>query len=308
MLPATSLWAEEVDRIVAVVNDEVITLSELEAEVATFLRAGQAPAAGQAELRRSLLAQLVDRKLAEQKAVELGITVTDAEVDQGIAQVMARHGLNREQLERDLVRMGRDMADYRQALRLSLLQKRLVDLEVRSRVVVTDQRVAQYYQEELAAEAMEPGYHVLLLGLGWAAGEEAAAREEVRERIRGLRRQIVGGELGFREAARRFSELSSAAEGGDIGVVDPTQMAESMRKVIEALPPGEVSEPVETPGGVQLVKVLRRRVAQGLELAPLEAIQEEVRELIFQQDLQRQFGRFLEELRGKAQIRILLEG
>ncbi len=304
--------AEVVDRVAAVVNDDIVTLSEVEEGVDDYVRSitrdeSAPPEIDRDQTRRQILTRLIDEKLVRQQAKKLAITVSDREVDQTIDQILARNQIGLESLKRDLARMGKTYDAFRANITDQLLQRKLVTYEVRSKVVVTDQRLKEYYEQKYGKEDDTLGYHVLQIGISWnkeVGGEQA--RQDARKRAEETRQMLLDGKQGFRGLAMSYSDLPSARDGGDLGVLKREEMAPYMRDTIVILKPGEISEVMETPVGYQFFKLLSYSEGETLKLAPYEAVRDEIEETVREEEIERQYGRWVNELRDKSYIKVLL--
>lgn len=304
--PVHSSATALMDRVVAVVNGEIITLSELEGEMTTigddFLR--EVPAGEQegarTEIRKQVLSGMVDRLLVEQQAARRGIFVDDREVDAAVAQIMADNGLSEAELGRELARAGTTMPHYRQQLQSQILQSRLINLEIRERIVIPESRIRRYYEENYRDGGGEQGYHLLQMGFTWGGGDDQA-RAEARQRALAAREQVrVGG--AFRELAQELSELPSATGGGDLGVFKEEEMSAEMQRHIPGLEPGGISQVIETARAYQFFKLLTANDGT----RPYEEVKDEIREILYNQDLEERFEKWVAALREDAYIRIML--
>ncbi len=305
--PATEL----VDRVVAVVNDEVITLSEVEEEgrdlFARILRdrmIGNLDRA-LAEARRQILASLIDKKLVEQRAKKLGVTVEEADIDMAMEQTAAANHMSLAAFEERLAAEGIDLARYREGLRWQVLQSKLIGLELQSRVVISEERIRQAYEQTYTPASIAEGYHLLQIGVRWG-GKSGRSREEARRLAVELRQRALAGEP-FTELARQYSELPSRERGGDVGTFAPDEMAAFMRAAILPLTAGEVSELVETPDQtVQFFQVLSVRKGDMVQPPPLDLVREQIAARLRDEELQRQFEIWVKKLRDEAYISQLL--
>ena len=244
-----------VDRVVAVVNDDVITLSELEKmgreyfeRIKTKAPAGEVDKALE-KAREEVLSSLIDKSIVRQQAKKLSITVEDAEIDTAIDQILARNNATVEDFRKELAEMNISEEEYRNNIRDQILQSKLISYEVRSRIVVIEADMQAYYQKEYTQEKGEGGYHVLQMGFTWrntVTLEKAGfdTKEAAREKAEEIRARVLDGES-FMELAKAYSNLPSAADGGDIGVFQKEEMAAYMKDVILAMHPGEISPIVE---------------------------------------------------------------
>ncbi len=305
LLPAPAS-AALMDRVVAEVNGEIITLSELEEEMATldedFLR--DVPP-GERErtsngTRRQILSGMIDRLLVEQQANRRGIYVGDREVDAALDQIREENGLSEEEFVRELERVGTSMAGYRQHLRSQILQSRLLNVEIRERIVIPETRIRRYYEDNYVDDGeQEQGYHILQIGFTWPDDADDQARAEARSRAVEARDQVVAG-ADFRKLARELSELPSASEGGDLGVFQKEEMAAEMQRHIPELEPGELTPVIEMARSYQFFKL-----HPGGDLL-YEDAREEIREKLYNQALEERFEKWVESLREDAYIRIML--
>lgn len=163
VLAASVASAEIVDRIVAVVNDEIITYSMLNEEFAPYekqIRAQNYPFAKEMEIRfrfrENLIERLVDQKLTEQEVKRLGITIADKEVDEAIERTKSMNSLTDEMLRTELKKNGMTMARYKQEMRQQLLKTRLIQYEVKSKIVITAEEIKEYYDRNKAELGNKP--------------------------------------------------------------------------------------------------------------------------------------------------------
>jgi peptidyl-prolyl cis-trans isomerase SurA len=305
-----------VDRVVAVVNDDVITLSELEKTGREYFQrirdkapAGEVDRALQ-KAREEVLSSLIDKSIVRQQAEKLSITVSDAEVDTAIDQLIARNNATMNDFIRELTAMHISEQDYRESLRDQILQSKVVNYEVRSRIVVIEDEIKEYYQKEYTQEKGESGYHLLQMGFTWRnsvslEGAGFDTQEAARKKAEEVRARVLDGES-FIELAKTNSNLPSAADGGDIGIFKKDEMAGYMKDVILAMHPGEISPIVETGNTFQFFKLLSIREGDVVVKAPYESVREEIRDILYRRKMEEQYKTWVKNLREKAYIKILL--
>ena len=317
--------AEVVDRIVASVNGEIITLRELDRRVEPLARVNNA-APGSAkldELRRQILQSMVDRILIMQEGKRQGVVISDRELDDSIKALMAERNLTPADLQRQILEKGGTMAFFREDLRADIVRQRLLAKEVHSRVVVTDEEIinflkAQGYTGSSAASGVsdqpppEGAVRVrnIYLGLPESAGENEV-RARLKEAAR-IKSEIEGG-MDFEKAAMKYSEDSNAAQGGDMGNIAWADMNERVRAALQGLRPGQVSPPIVLGTGVQLFQVVERETPvktsskkdeETLQIPAEE--KERIRQALTERKLQARFQEWVQELRGRAYIKISL--
>jgi len=301
--------AELVDRIVAIVNDDVITFSDLNREgAALFRRITQQAPPEQVQMallqaREEMLSNLIDKLIVEQRARKIGVTVDDAEVDSAVTRIIARNNTTPEKFRQQLELMGTSEKDYRELIRNQILQDRLVEYEIRSRVVVTEERMKEYYEKHYAEKTREEAYHILQIGISWK-DDSAEAKNAAKQRATEVREQAVAGE-DFRSLAKQHSDLPSAADGGDIGVFAKDEMSAVMKHIILNLKAGQISPIEETPAGYQFFKLLSDRGDINLQ-GSYDSVKEEIRKRLYEDDLNTHFQKWVKELREEAYIKNLL--
>jgi peptidyl-prolyl cis-trans isomerase SurA len=305
-----------VDRVVAVVNNDVITLSELEKAGREFFERikVQAPAAevdsALEKARGEVLSRLVDKFIVQQQAEKLSITVTEQEVDTAVDQILARNNATIEDFKKELAAMNISEQEYRENLRGQIVQSKLISYEVRSRIVIIEDDIKAYYEKEYTQEKGEGGYHILQMGFTWRNSvtlEKAGfdSKKAAGEKAEEIRARVLDGES-FAELAKAYSNLPSAADGGDIGLFKKDEMAAYMKDVILAMQPGEISPIVETGNAFQLFKLLSVREGDVVVKAPYESVREEIRDVLYRQKMEEQYKTWIESLREEAYIKILL--
>jgi len=312
-LVPSAFGADYVDRVVAVVNDDVITLSEVEKAGRNFFARirSQAPA-DEVEMslekgRKEVLNTLIDNMIAKQKAVELSITVDETEIDSAIELILARNNATLQDFRKELVLMNISEQDYRNDLRAQILQSKLIGSQVRSRIVVTEEDIKEYYQKEFTEEKGESGYNILQMGFSWNAENQVSSgeKEEARKTAEEIRNRVLAGES-FTELAKLYSSLPSAADGGSIGLIKKDDMAAYMRETVMAMHPGEISPIVETDNAFQFFKLLSVREGDLVVKAPYESVKDEIRDMLYRKKMEEQYAEWVKSLREQAYIEVML--
>lgn len=300
-----------VDRVVAVVNDDLITLSELEEEAAPTIAKIKAEApASQVDdaikkARLEILRGMIDHKLLLQRAADRQIEVSDAEVNSAMDNIMEQNNLTKEQFLQQLAAMGVSEEKYRVSLHDQILRSRLLAYEIKSKVVITNEQIEAYYRDKYIQNDVPDGYHILQFGSGWEDKGRSATQEEALKRADQLREMIISGE-NFNDIAKNYSDLPSGADGGDIGTFKKNELADYMWQAIKDLHPGEVSPVIETPAGYQFFKLLSKSSDGVIAQAPLENVKEEIRAKLYDQELKKKFEYWVKELRENSYIKELL--
>lgn len=313
LLGISTVSAELIDRSVAIVNDEIITLSEVNEMGQPLFRqaAAEVPAEKLEEVTEQIRAQvidkLVDKKLLLQEAAKMGVTVSDQEVDNAIKRILARNKLTKEQFTQELAGIGMTEKLYREDLKGQILQSKLVNYEVRSKVIITEEQIIDHYDLHYTDQVGEGGYYILQIGIGWGVKDKdgnMVTQEEARQRIEALHERAVKGEP-FKTLAKQYSTLPSAVDGGDLGIFQEEEMASFMRKAIIGLRPGEISDIVAAPDSYQFFTILSSQEGQIITKVPYESVKEEIREKLHQEKMQSLYEEWITSIRKKAYIKIL---
>jgi len=303
--------AEVVDRIVAVVNGEMITLSELNANLALVLKTQEvgksvdSQDADVQELRRQVLDKMINDILLEAEAERYEIEVSETEVQEYIDAFISENNLTRDQLKEYLAAQGMTLESYREKIKSNIVRSRLITAMVRRKAVVTDEEIEAYYEshkQELAGGLGMPEPGGLELSLIVFDSPETAAS---------VREQILAGQVSFAEAARQYSRGPAADQGGNLGSVQIPDLVPELRAVAEKLPPGQVSTPF-TLSGQPAIIVLKSKGSSPTPSAsaggapPLTEVKEQIRAILEEPKMEALFDEYTKRLRDQALIDIKL--
>lgn len=301
-LAARPAQAQVTNRIVAYVNDDVITQGDINLRLSGLLQ-DEDPASltrEQAEdMRRALIQRLIEERLVLQEGKRTGLKVEHEEVAQRVQEIQKRLQ-GPENFQEMLRQAGLNEEQLKAKLREQLLIQKTIDTLVRAKIHMTPAELAKV--ELPPPKPAENGdavhaYHLLIRVTPECSLERARARAA--ELHAGLQR---GSD--FSEMARRFSEGPHAAAGGDMGWVRPGELLPELDAVLFTLEPGQLSDPIPTDIGVHLVKVVER--GQPAAKAPFsEAEQRELQ--LYQQKFGKGMAEWLQRLKDKAYIQIVAE-
>lgn len=300
----TPSWGEIVDRVIAVVNDDVITQYELENTVELILkRYEQSIPPGDrervaAEARKALLDRLIDDLILRQEAKKLGITVRDEEVNLTIQDSLKRRKMTTEELQQALIKEGSSYERYRESTRSDLIKMRIIQREIRPRVSVTNEEIGAFYQEHRGEYEGKLRVRLLMIALP-LPNNSPVVKEELRLKAQAILQRIRAGES-FEALANEFA-AGPARTGGDIGYVEKGSISPAIEEVAFSLKPGEISDVIETPQGFYIIRALDRRGGGSLTV---KATREDVEERIYRDKVEKKFAEWMVEKRQKAHIEI----
>jgi peptidyl-prolyl cis-trans isomerase SurA len=314
--------AQVLDRIVANVNGDIITLSEVNERLGPLVKASGLTAPKDIDgARRKILMALVDQKLAEQEAERLEITVEEDEVQAAIAQIKASNKITDQEFASKILQQGSTLATFRKDLKAEILRSKLVQKVVRSSVVVADVEVENHLRRYgPGAAGPQPSgpapqqvrVRNILILIPENANEGAV--RGIMARLGKLKKDIEGGE-DFAKVAATNSEAPNAVQGGDLGTISWPDMSPPVQAALRGLRPGQVSEPVVVGNVVQIFQLLQAigskdsGPAQTPEGPPVQVSDQErerVRRMILEQRLKEKFDEWIGGLRSNAVIEIKL--
>jgi peptidyl-prolyl cis-trans isomerase SurA len=300
-LPAAA-GTRALDRVAAVVNEEMIPLSEVYQragpEIARLERDGMLnDERKQGALKRSLDDLIAEKLLAADEKAS-NIEVTDQEIDLAIEDVRKQNNMDAATFERALVSQGTSVTAYREKMKRDLGSMKLIGMKVRSKIKVADEDVKAEYARRAKAEESDFEVHARHIVIQVAKGASPAQEEAARKRAEELMRRARAGE-DFVELAKKHSEGPSKADGGDVGFFKRGEMVGSFDKAAFALKPGEISDPVRSPFGWHVIQVVERRAGAP---KPFEQVREELRDRLWREQMQRHTEQYVADLRKQAQV------
>ena len=311
---------ETVDRVVAIVNDDVITLSEVR-ELALSIN----PTSTEAIDENAVLQQMIEQKLFEQEAEKLGIKVTEAELDASIKQVQQKFGLNDEQMVEVLKKQNLTPESFREQWRLQTLGNKLLESQLKNKIVVTEEEIKNYYVEKYGASAPE--------STGTAVTETKAGEVKIAHILISARTpdaeekaskvaELAKSGQDFGALAKEYSEDNlSSDKGGDLGYFKKGDLIETLEVAVDTTPVGGITGPVESPAGYHIIKVLERTESEKVEkvekdsdsdaesdkvLAIDEETRKEITDILYKQKAEAQLKTWLDSIKENAYIEVKL--
>jgi len=294
------------NRVVAIVNADVVTLYELNTRMSEFT--GMTPEALKrksesqyVEMRRKILEMLIEEKIALEKIEELKITVPPKEVDAAIERVKQENNLTQEGMVAALKEQGQSYEEYRKKLKTELERIRLINYEVKSKIIITEEELKAYYDEHKDEFSTKGKVHLAMIFL---QREDPADRDESRslkEKARQIVQKIKAGE-DFGTLAKQFSNGPGANEGGDLGVLKISELNPEMVATIKDLSSGEVGAPIIGPGGIQIIKVIEKD--KGGEKS-FDQVKNAIHSTLYRKKLDQAYSAWIKNLREKSYTKII---
>jgi len=290
--------AEVVDRLVAVVNDSIITLSELNAATSAALDTVAGPEKKDAkkiiELKSRILDGLIEQKLVKQAADKAGIEVSEREIDNAVEDVRRGNNMTQERLLLALAGSGLTYREYREQLKEQIRQVKFVGKEFRSKISVEDSEIEEYYRQNKEEFFAPATYRINLIFI--PAGNKSG------EKVKAVEAGIKAG-VDFKDLAIDYSQGPAAASGGDMGWLKPGEISKSLEVAALKLKSGGITGAMPATEGVYFIKLIDIKTAQA---RTYEEVKESVRERLYKKAMEGRFSFWLMEVKKSAHIEIRL--
>jgi len=288
-----SYATEVIDRIVAIVNDDIITLSDFNKYIVSLPKQTVEINKDQA------LNDLVEQMILTQEAAKLGITVTDAEIDRSIENVKGRLDMSDEQMNEMLNKQNLTTEQFRNQWRLQILSGKLVSTLVKGRIAVTDEEIKdlykQYYGEIENADEVEIA-HILI---SFDASEEQQALQKANKVA-----ELAKSGSNFSKLVSEYSDDTfSKDKEGVLGYFNKGELVSELEDVVSVTEVGKTSGPVKTISGFHIIKVLDRNT---LDESSLDQYREQLRQEIYKQKVTEELEKYIAGIRENAYIEIKL--
>jgi peptidyl-prolyl cis-trans isomerase SurA len=290
------------DRIVAVVNNDAITMNELLESIALYRAENRQQAGGPTDeqLRRESLNRLIDQRLQLQEADREKIVVEDIELNEEFIDRIKRFGVaSEEEFEKVLRAQGVTLESIKKRLRDTLKVAKLVRRKVTLRISVTEEEISQYLEKN--RDKLETGlsYHARHI-LVTPESNADTAWEAARIKAEMLRAQLGDG-ADFAELARQHSRDASAKDGGDLGTLKRGELSQDVESAILALKPGQLSAPFRSALGYH---IFRLESKEGLEGEGLVRIRQQIRDILLREKFETRQEAWLKEIKQRAIIEV----
>ncbi len=296
-----------VDRVAAVVNDEVVTLSQIYDLGGPFIEERVTSAGGDPLARRAaeleVLDQIVLRRLIAQETLKLGLDVDDDEVAQGLERLAAQNGMTVDQLRQEIERQGLVWVDYRAEFKENLRQQKFTVNIIYPRIKVDEDELKDAYRRLIASSNLPQVMDVGAIFLSWPLGADDAAKQRVRDAASAAVARVRGGET-FAAVAAEVDQGPYGANGGKMGTFAQGELLPVLDEPLAALSVGGVSDPIDMPQGVFVVSVLNRRAA---DAQPFEEVRDQVFDQVYATRVDDEIFQWYQQQRRRAAISVKLE-
>ena len=297
-----------VDRIVAVVNNEIITLYDLNQKFTPY--AEKIKALGYAaekeretlfKVRSDVLNQLIDQKLSNQQIDKYKLTATEKEIDNALENMKAARHYTDEDIRAGLAQQGLTMEDLRKEIKDQLLRRKLVNLEVRSKIVVTDENIKSYFESHPEKYTGEKKYQLWNIFVNLSS---TASDDEKRTAFNKM--QVVLNKLkqgnNFEALVSDDAFTSLQVKGGELGLFLIKELSPQLQSVVKDMKAGEFSSILDSGFGYQIIYVQKIIDTTIKSLAEAE---KEIEDILFKEMVDNKFREWLKELRARSHIKVI---
>jgi len=302
LFPGAAYPATEIDRVVAVVGQNVVTLSELQSEMAPALNEmkdrlrGEDLARETDRLRRRTLNNLIDKYLQIQEAKLQGIEVSDADVDAAIKDIMDKNHMAKAEFTAALESEGYTFDDYKKVLADQLAILRLVNHTVKSKISITEDEVVKYYNEN--KDKFTTPDSVRVANISFPA--KGSDMDTALKNAQAARAEVMAG-TPFEEMAAKCTGDPGASKTCVLGTFTKGELSRAIEEKAFAMKQGEVSDPIDTGDGYQLIKIMER-AEPGVK--PLDEVRQDVVAELSAKQGEALFAKWVQELRSRTYVEI----
>ncbi len=289
--------AEVLDRIVAIVNTDIITQVQLEKQAAPYV--SRIEAEGHPEekkkqmieaLKHKILDAMIEAALAQQEARKYQISVSDEEIDRAIADIKRSRNMTDADFEQALKKEGLTLAEYKEDFKNQILRVRLINHTVKSKVVINKADVQQRYEDTKERYAGVRKHHIRNILM-----DTEAKINRIKE--------LLDENADFENLAQTYSMAPNADEGGDLGLFDISGFPEKIRDALFVLKKGEYTDVINTAQGFQIFYV-EDIVMDGAKT--MEEAYDEIHGILYKEQVEKKFKTWIESLKEKAHIQKMI--
>ncbi len=314
-LCAAGVRAEIVEQILVKVNGEIFTKTDLEQrQVAVLRQRGQQidlkSDPNNQQLRKALdeitpqiMVDVVNEMVIVQRGKELGYSLSNEQFKSVVDNIKKENKIETdEQFQAALKAENMTLADLRKNLERQMIRQRVEQNEVLGKIGVSDSEARSYYESHMNEFTTPPSVTLREITVAVPAdsrGVNVAAEESAKEKADGIRARVTTGKEPFDQVASEVSESPSKANGGLIGPLSVNDISPDLRRIIDVMKPGDVSELIRTSRGFQILQLVSRSEAKTM---PFDEAKEQINERVFTDKRKVEYMKYLERLRSQAII------
>ena len=297
-----------VDRIVAVVNNEIITLYDLDQKFTPYAKKIKALgySAGKEretlfKVRSDVLNQLIDSTLFNQQIEKYNLTVTEKEIDNSLERMKVARHYTDEDIRAGLAQQGLTMEDLRKEIKDQLLRRKLVNLEVKSKIVVTPENIKSYFESHPEKYAGEKKYQLWNIFVNFSSTASDAEKRSALNKMQVVLDKLKQGN-NFETLAGDEALRSLQVKGGELGLFLIKELSPLLQRVVKDMKAGEFSSILDSGFGYQIIYVQKIIDTTVKNLAEAE---KEIEDILFKEMVDNKFREWMKELRSRSHIKVI---
>jgi peptidyl-prolyl cis-trans isomerase SurA len=308
LLACTASYAEVVDKIIVVVNDEIITLSEFNDAFEPYSRKIEESYKGNdketviRQNKEAFLQRLIDNMLIEQEAKKTGTSIKDEEVMEVLKDSLARQNMKMEDLLKKLAKDGTPLETVKKEIRGQIMRMRLLRREIKAKILISDQEIGEFYNQHRGEYEGKEAVRIKQIFLVVPKNADKTVKARIKEQAQQILKNIMGGDP-FDSVVARYSQGSGAVQGGDLGFIERGVSVPEVEAVAFSLPVEKVSAVIESGLGFHIIKVVDKR---GAGIKPLDTVREEIKAKLEDGKLEKKYDEWITAVRKKSFIDIRL--
>ena len=305
LVPALS--EETNNRVVAFVNDDVITLYKLNSRIEEMTGKTVEKLRSENEqeffdIRNKILDLMILEKLSREKIKELELMPDKEQIDSYIENIKARNNMTQEDLLAELEKEGMTFEKFREKLIDDQGRRNLIETQIVDKIIIGEEQILEYYEEH-KKEYEKPGKaHIASIFLVPGPSGIEGQRDELEAKGKDILARLQKGEA-FDDLAREFSNGPGAEEGGDLGEITLADVDPKILEVINSLKEGEVSPLKDMGNRYQIIKLINKTET---EWVPLEEVRADINELLSNKEIEKRYDEYMMELKNSSFTKIVL--
>jgi parvulin-like peptidyl-prolyl isomerase len=306
MLMSAAALGEVADKIIAVVNDEVITLKEFNDACEPYLKRIDETYKGNdkeviiRQTKDAILQRLIDNLLIEHEAKKAGASIKEEEVTDVLKEMLTKQNIKMEDFLKRLESEGNSLAAVKKEIKEQLMRMRLMRREIKAKIMVSEQEIGEYYNQHRDEYEGKEAVRIKQILLLIPQGADKATKAKIKEEALQIQKRALGGEP-FEQLAAKYSQGPGAAQGGDIDFIEKGGIIPEVETVAFSLPLEQVSGVIESGIGFHILKVVDKR---GAGLKPMATVREEIKTKLEDGKLEKKYDEWISSVRKKSSIEI----
>ncbi|GMR04828.1 MAG: peptidylprolyl isomerase [Thermodesulfobacteriota bacterium] len=300
LLSGREAASKVVDRVVAIINEDIITLSELNA--ASALSSNGVKIAENRRIKKDrvfmtkMLEGLIEEKLIKQASDRAGIEISEKEIDNAVDEIKRQNNFTKDQLMVALANSGLTYSEYRERLKEQIRVVKFMNTRFRARVSIQPEEIEDYYRQHIEEFFGPASYRIESIFVN--GSDEKTQKLKLKYIKEGLEKGTD-----FSELARQYSDGPAASSGGDLGYLTADEIDPVLKKIVLNLKVGETSPLIEKPDGVHIIRLSDYRPG---EPAPFEQVRGRIYEKLFNEAVDEKVQSWLKGVKKISHIEIRL--